>query len=111
MLMPASSLSSSPDKWNCVPVPDDPKFSFPGCDLAGATSSLMDCAGTRPVVDHHLLSEKLGGFLRHNTGEDVRLAADRERDDQAHCTIRKVVGSLRNVKQACSENRGTESGA
>jgi hypothetical protein len=43
---PGCNTSVAEPDWNCVPVPEDPKFSLPGCAFASATRSLIDCAGT-----------------------------------------------------------------
>ena len=42
----ASILSSSPARCAGVPLPPEPKLSFPGFALACATSSANDLAGT-----------------------------------------------------------------
>src|SRR5262245_42015125 len=39
---PARVLNSSPARWLALPTPGEEKLSFPGFDLARATSSLTD---------------------------------------------------------------------
>ena len=40
--MPASVLNNSPARWFALPTPGEEKLSWPGLDLASATSSFTD---------------------------------------------------------------------
>ena len=50
----ATDLSSSPDRWLDVPLPNEPKFSFPGLAFAKAISSRADFAGSSGLTTSRL---------------------------------------------------------
>ena len=69
-----------------------------------------DGAGAGAVIDHHLLAELLGEFLRDDAADDVGAAARRRRHDQPDRAVRVILrlcaGHDGNCREQCECNPG-----
>ena len=98
--VPAASMNISPARWMVVPLPDEPKFSWPGLDFNKACSSLALFAGkaglTFPTLDDS--SQKLHRQYRVNSIPTI-FVIDREGKIVRFLKGSRDEQSLRNVLQ------------